>query len=266
MDDFLSTLLGAVSGQVTSEMLSAFLLIFCYGSILMLWHLWRENGLYLYNIMAVIVANIQVLKITAFTMTNEPVILGTLLFATTFTVSDILTEHRGVKVAQLGVKLSFIAQILMTIFMLITLIYPVVEPGVTFAGLAIADSKQVINPAQYAMFILFVPSLRILIASITSYYLSQIFDIYLFKLLKTFTNQKFLWLRLNISSIMSGLLDNIIFSVIAWVILNPEPVSLHTLIFTYIIGTYGFRIIVSITSTPIIYLSYKLKSKSTNEI
>lgn len=191
-------------------------------------------------------------------MTNESIALGTLLFATTFTVSDILTEHKGVKAAQMGVKLSFAAQILMTIFMVITLIYPSINAD--FKGFG--EDGSISSPVQYAMFILFAPSVRLLIASLTSYYFSQLLDIYLFKLIKDLTHKKFLWLRFNISTMVAGLFDNILFSTLAWVVLSPEPVTFHTLVFTYILGTYGSRVLVSLASTPVIYLSYKLKRKA----
>ncbi len=255
MDSIVITFFSNLGSPINSGLLSVFLLLFCFGCILTLWWLWQEAGLYLYNIMAIIIANIQVLKTTPFLLTGEPVALGTLFFATTFTVSDILTEHRGVKSAQLGVKLSLTAQILMTVFMVVTLIYPP-ETG-DFKGLN--DAGGLANPIQYAMFIIFAPSIRLLVASLSSYYLSQVLDIYLFKLIKDLTHKKFLWLRFNISTMVSGLFDNIMFSTLAWVLLSPAPVTFHTLVFTYILGTYGARVIVSITSTPVMYLSYKLK-------
>ena len=70
-----------------------------------------------------------------------------------------------------------------------------------------------------------------------------------------------LWFRLNVSTLLSGLLDNILFSVLAWVIFSPTPISIQSLVFTYILGTYVARVVVSITSTPIIYLSYKFFPK-----
>ncbi|MCE2992541.1 MAG: queuosine precursor transporter [Candidatus Jidaibacter sp.] len=238
-----------------SEILSIFLLLFCFGSILLLWKLWQELGLYLYNILAIIIANIQVLKVSPFIISSEPIALGTVLFATTFTVSDILTEHFGPKSAQMALKLSFTAQVLMTAFMMITLIYP--SAGSDIKGLG--EDGLIIDPVQYAMFILFMPSVRLLAASLIAYFISQMLDIYLFKLIKDLTHKKFLWLRFNVANMVSGLVDNIIFSVLAWVLLNPNPVTLHTLVFTYILGTYAARVLVSITSTPVIYLTHRFK-------
>lgn len=245
----------SIGQSLGSEWLSAVLLIILYAIILLLWRFCGKEGLYMYNVIAVIVANIQVLKITSISFSPEPIALGTLLFATTFLVSDILTEHCGTKTAKTGVMLSFLAQIIVTIIMLITLAYP------SLGGVTGKDSdKLLIDGVQVAMYTLFAPSLRILIASLTSYYICQQVDILIFKALKDLSNKKMLWLRLNVATLISGLLDNILFSTLAWVILSPNPVGFNTLIFTYILGTYAARVLVSITSTPIIYLSYKLRT------
>lgn len=234
-----------------SEILSAILLVVLYFIILILWKLYAKEGLYLYNILAVVAANIQVLKITPFWLTPEPIALGTLLFSTTFLVSDILTEHYGVEVAKRGIALSFIAQIIMTVFMLITICYPS-EGGVD----GIVDGV-LIDPIQASLYALFAPSLRILSASLIAYYISQWIDIKIFKFLKDYAKGKMLWFRLNVSSLVSGLVDNILFSYLAWVLFSPNPVSMKSLIFTFILGTYAARVVVSLTSTPIMYLSYK---------
>lgn len=256
MDQIVLSTLIFLSNKLNNEILTLILLLACYATILILWRFWQENGLFIYNALAVVIANIQVLKISNFSITNEPVALGTLLFATTFIVSDILTEHKGIQSARIGINLSFIAQIFVTLLMNITILFSTID-GADIRGTN--GNSNILNNIQYSMFILFVPSLRILTASLISYYVSQLFDIYLFKLIKTLTREKFLWLRLNISSMMAGLLDNVLFSLLAWKLLSPNPVSLHILIFTYIFGTYGSRLIISLTSTPIIYLSYKFK-------
>lgn len=196
--------------------------------------------------MATITANIQVLKVAEFGFSPEPVALGTVIFATVFLVSDIITEHYGKKAAQQGVWLSFAMQIFMTIFMLLTIGHHPL-PG---------------DVAHTAIETLFLPSPRLLIASLTAFAISQFFEIQIFYRFQIATAGKMLWLRANVSSIMAALLDNVIFSTIAWVILAPNPVTLKSLMFTYILGTYLARVIVSLMSTPIIYLSYKCLPKN----
>ena len=58
--------LSKITNFIGSEWLSAFMLILCYATMLFLWRIWQIKGLYLYNILAVIIANIQVLKMTSF--------------------------------------------------------------------------------------------------------------------------------------------------------------------------------------------------------
>lgn len=253
---FMHEYLSHIANHTNTEVLSGLLLVFCFASMLYLWRNWGTNGLYVYNALAIVVANIQVLKITTLSFISEPLAVGTIVFATTFTVSDILTEHKGSDVAKKGILLSFTAQIIMTVLMLLTVVYP-----------SMGDIKgqgpdgNIIDPIQYSLFMLFSPSLRILFASLVSYYISQQFDIYLFKKMKSITHKKMLWLRLNVSTMLSGLLDNILFSTLAWVILSPDPVTFHTLMVVYILGTYGARVIVSLASTPVLYMSYYVIGK-----
>ena len=249
MDLDIVFILSKIANFIGSEWLSAFMLILCYATMLFLWRIWQVKGIYLYNILAVIIANIQVLKMTSFSGISEPVALGTILFATTFTASDILTEHVSGDEAKQCVKICFVAQLIMTIFMLLTVVFP------TQGDIMGHESGTIINPVQYAMFILFAPSVRITIASLISYYISQMVDIYVFKFVSNLTKQKMVWLRFNVASFVSGLVDNIIFSTLAWVVLAPNPVSFKTLVITYIFGTYFARIAVSILSTPAMYLA-----------
>ena len=62
-------------------------------------------------------------------------------------------------------------------------------------------------------------------------------------------------LRNNASTWISALIDNTVFSVLAWVVLAPEPMAWQPLIFTYILGTYVLRIAVAALDTPFVYLA-----------
>lgn len=232
--------------QFSSELVSWLTFLCCVVFILSSMRFFGLVGLYAYNVLATITANIQVLKLAEFGFSPEPVALGTVIFATVFLVSDIITEHYGKKAAEKGVWLSFAMQVFMVIFMLLTIGHHPL-PG---------------DKAHIAIETLFLPSPRLLIASLTAFVLSQFFEIQIFYRLQKATSNKMLWLRTNVSSIIAALLDNIIFSTIAWMILAPTPVTLKSLIFTYILGTYLARVIVSLMSTPIIYLSYKCLPKN----
>jgi queuosine precursor transporter len=225
---------------LSAESLSLLVFFICVSFLLILFRSFGVAGLYLYSAIIVVAANIQVLKVASFSFSPEPIALGTIAFATVYLASDILTEHYGSTIARKGVWLSFAAQILMTILMILTLGYPAI------AG----------NEAHDAMMTLFIPSPRLLVASLLAYTISSFVDIFLFQWVSNVTKGRWLWLRSNIAMMVSALLDNIVFSVFAWIILNPEPVTLMKLIFTYILGTYFARVLVSFLSTPVMYLSY----------
>ena len=66
---------------------------------------------------------------------------------------------------------------------------------------------------------------------------------------------RFLWLRNNLSTIISSLIDNTVFSILAWIILNPNPETFYNVIMIYIFGTYILRIFIALIDTPFIYIS-----------
>lgn len=242
--------------HMSAEVVSLVLFGVCTASMLILFRLFSAPGLYLFNIVAILAANIQVLRGTAFSFSAEPVALGTVVFATTYLASDILTEHYGKETAKRGVWYCFGASILMSVLMLVTIGYPSLD-NVTTANPGL---QQMIN-SEKAIDLLFTPSPRILFASLLAFILSQYFDIWLFQLLNKLTRGSLLWLRTFISSALSAILDTVIFSALTWIILSPTPVSLSTLYFTYILGTLITRIIVSFLGAPILYLSYVFRPR-----
>ncbi len=221
-----------------------------FAIILYLWKKFGADGLYAYNIIAVICANIQALKIAPFFGISNTLALSTVIFATTFIVTDIITENLGTQAASKGLKLSFVGQFLFSFFMISATMYPGSIGYIDGMNLAKED---VMDPVQYSMYQLFIPSLRILVSSLIAYYLSQVFDIYIFAQIKKRTSGKFLWLRFNVSTIISSIVDNTVFSTLAWVLLAPNPISTEELINTYILGSYFFRFLVNISATFLIY-------------
>jgi uncharacterized integral membrane protein (TIGR00697 family) len=207
--------------------------------------------LYAYNALAVVAANIQVLKMAEFSLCAEPMALGTVVFATTFLVSDILTEHYGPAAARQALRLSFLTQILMFIWMILTLGHTPADYSKISPDLA---ATLVAN--EEGMLQLFAPSLRILTASLIAYFISQQCDIWLFQKIRHLSHGRFLWLRQNLSTALSGLLDNFVFALIAWVILSSNPISFSLLISSFVFASYVIRGVVNIAATPIMYLSY----------
>ena len=222
------------------------MLIFCFSSILLFLKIFGYVGLYVYSTIAVIAGNIQVLKTVDFFYSPEPVALGTLLFASTFLCTDILSEHYGKEKAQKNILISFAGFLTMTIFMLFT----------------IGFKPSYIDWSHESLSNVFTPMTRFFIASMISYLASQFFDVWIYNLIKKLTFSKYLWLRNNLSTVLSSLIDNTIFSILAWIILNPNPETLYNVIMIYILGTYILRIVIALIDTPFLYLSKFFISKN----
>lgn len=200
-------------------------------------------GLCVFASIAILICNIQVLREAQFCFQTAPVALGTIMCSLAFLTSDIITEHYGAKAAKFSVYLSFVMQIIFVIAMQMTLSY---QPQTdTFF-----QSLQTV----------FSPTPRLFFASVGTYLITQLLDIYLFAVIKChFPAKKWLWLRSFGATSIASFADTIIFSTLAWYVLAPSPCSTNKLIWTYILGTYVFRVFVIAWSTPIIYLSYRFK-------
>lgn len=239
----------AALNSAPPELIWALLLVACYGAVLTMQRLFGAAGLYVYVAVAVLVANIQVLKVVQFSVFQDPVALGTIMFASTYLATDILNEHYGRAAARRAVWLGFSALALMTVFMTLTL-------GFQPLGLAAAGDELAWAVHNHDhMSALFLPQPVFLIAGMTAYLVSQLNDVWLYRWIRGRTGARMLWLRNNASTMVSALIDNVVFSVLAWVVLAPEPLGWEPLIFTYILGTYVLRVAVAALDTPFLYLS-----------
>lgn len=234
------------------------LLVVCFSANLALVRLFGEAGAYLYIAVAILGANVQVLKPVAFSVFADPVALGTVLFASTYLATDILREHYGVAAARRGVHLGFAAYLLWVVLMVITLGFQPLDAAAAGDGLAWA------LPNHDAMATLFTPAPAFFAAGMIAYLVSQHHDIWLYGLVRRLTGDRFLWLRNNASTWLSALIDNILFSVLAWVVFAATPLGWEPLVFTYILGTYWLRIAVAVLDTPFVYLARTLLKSAPN--
>ena len=235
--------------NVPVEITWIILLFFCFTSILFFLKFFGEIGIHIYTVIAIIIANIQVLKVVKFSFFSNPVALGTILFASTFLCTDILAEHFSVKSAKRNILLGFIGFLFTTILLLFTIGFKPIDEII--AGEDYFWALQI----QENFLSVFMPFPIFFIASMIAYLSSQFFDVWFYEKISLYTNKKFLWIRNNFSTIISSLIDNFIFSIFAWIILNPNPLNFGVVLFTYILGTYVLRILIAILDTPFIYIS-----------
>lgn len=212
--------------------------LFYLGSVLLLYKLFGKNGLYVFAVFSTILANIQVCKcvdIFGFSTTA-----GNVLYAATFLVTDILSEKYGKKAAGRAVKYGFSVTLLWIIGTQLTLLFT-------------PNANDYINDSLGVVFGL-VP--RIAIASLIGYVCSQTIDVFLYHFIwsKTGDNTSKLWVRNNLSTLTSQLVDTVIFTSLAFAGVYPTKVFMSILITTYL-----FKAVVAVLDTPFIYLARKIK-------
>ncbi len=225
------------------------LLIAAFSSLLLMLRLFGAWGVTLYMCVVLIAANLHVLKAVKFSLMENPVALGTVLFATTFLSTDILNEYYGPKYARRAVLLGFTGFILFTGMMLLALGFqPLSE------SYADTDWSWAIDYHNHLTAI-FTPIPSILLAGLIAYMVSQLLDIWVYQRIREKTQGRFRWLRNNASTWISAFVDNTIFSLLAWYILAANKLTMDVIWQTYIIGTYFLRIGVALLDTPILYLA-----------
>ena len=215
-------------------------------TILVMARFFGQPGLYVYGVIAIILGNIQVLKGVHLSFWENPVAMGTLIFSSSFVTTDVLTECFGTKAARRAIGLGFTASLFVALAMLFTL-------GSAPLTVLPSDPDYHFVQAHEAMKILFTPSLAIFGASFIAYIMSQLLDIVMFQKLRQLSNHIGLWMRSGVSTAIAFLIDNTVFSVFAWVIFSHAPVSMHSLIWTYILGTYLLRLITVVLYMPTVY-------------
>jgi len=226
--------------EAPPELLALALLLSCGMIILVMLRFFGPVGLMVYSSLAIVVANLQVQKATPYHFFNEPIALGTIVFSSIFIVSGILTEYYGKAQAQKAVWLSFTGMIVVTFFMLITIGF---KPAEGF------------REVHEAMCTLFLPTPAIIAASLLAYAIGQFNDIWIFAFLSNLTHRQFLWLRSFLATLIGAFLDNLVFSVLAWMVFAPTPLPWRTVFFTYILGTYLIRVFVALIGIPFVYLA-----------
>ncbi len=185
---------------------------------------------------SIVVANVIAGKIVAFG-DNFMVPAAVITYAFSFLFTDIIHEKYGTKQAQQTVLLGFVAQVFASVMILVGQFLP----AAPFAG-----------EAQAAYDTLLGQNLRFVLASMAAYLVSQHVDVYLFSKLKNSTNNKHKWLRNNLSTIPSQLIDTSIFITIAFIGTVPN-------IWIMIVSQFAVKMVIALLDTPLFYLFTRTK-------
>ena len=221
---------------MTNELLWFGLMILCYLAVLLIYKLFGRKGLFAWVAMSIILANIQVMKtIQIFGLVTAE---GNIVYSSIFFVSDILNEVYGKKEARKAVYVGFFVLVMTTVIMQVTLMF-------------IPDSSDTMAPHLAAIFG-FMP--RIALASLAAYICSQMYDVWMYAFMKKYHGRRLLWLRSNVSVIFSQLIDNTIFTLIAFYGIFSWDIIIQIYVTSLIL-----KIIVSFVDTPFLYVARNIK-------
>jgi len=165
--------------------------------------------------------------INVFGLTASATVLA---YPITFLMTDVVSEIWGKKAANRLVFAGFVALVLGYISINVAIIWP-----------AAPFWKQQPEFQQ-----LFGVSLRIIAGGLVAYLLSQFHDVWAFHLWKKVTKGKWLFVRNNLSTLVSQLIDTVIFVVIAFAGIAP--------LLSMIIGQYLVKVAIALLDTPFAYL------------
>jgi queuosine precursor transporter len=214
-------------------LLAIIYLVLTFGTTLLAYKFYGRTGLYIWICISIILANIQAVKlIEVFGFTT---VLGNIAYANVFLATDILNEKYGANIAKKSVIFGFLAMISFTVLMVIALIFTPSE----------------FDDTQTSLVKIFSLVPRITIASLIAYLVSQLFDVFAYQKLKTKFNK--LWLSNNGSTMVSQIIDTILFITIGYAGLIPFEELLTIAITMYVIK---FAILSS--DTFFIYVAQKI--------
>lgn len=229
---------------MTNEIVLIISLVTSYLLLLFAFKFFGKAGVFCWISICTILANIEVSALVcAFGMEQT---LGNTLFASSFLATDILSEKFGKKDADKGVKIGILTMIAFTIFSLLWQLYSPSENDTAF---------QYIHP-------LFKSTPRILLSSLTAYIISEFLDVQLYHFIwheteKKSSQEKFLWLRNNGATLLSQLVNIVLFNFGAFLGTYPMKELLFVTLSCYLI-----YIATSLLDTPFLYLARKIKCEN----
>lgn len=225
-----------------NELVLIISLVVINSTVVGIYALLKKEGLYAWNVICTIASNIEVLiLIRAFGMETT---LGNVLFASSFLVTDILSENYSKEQANKCVLIGLISSVLF---------------------IAISQSWFLFIPSENDVMsssirTVFSNTPRIMMASLLTYAVCQLYDVWSYHFIwgitskKTGDKTKYLWLRNNVSTLVSQLINVVMFNLLAFAGVYPKQTLAQIITFGYL-----FFIATSLLDTPFIYLARRIR-------
>ena len=187
------------------ELLWLTTLLLDLGFTVLLYRLFGKAGLQVAIATAIILANLQGPKLTV--IFGLQTSLGVIFYSSIFFATDILSENYGKAEATRAVRMGFVVSVIVLVMLSLGLLYlPSDRPES-------AEFSSNVHQA-FATILDFTP--RFVIGSLLAYYVSQTFDVWAFHKIKAWTGDRWLWLRNNLSTMSSQVIDTVVYSLVTW--------------------------------------------------
>ncbi len=228
-----------------NELLIFLSFIIIYGGVVFFYRFFGKDGLLAFNVVATLLANIEVLLLVrAFGMEMT---LGNVLFASTFLITDVLSENHSRKEANRAVILSTLCSVVFVVLSQLWLLYTPSEN----------------DWASGAFGTIFSRTPRIIFASLSVYLISQLADVWLYHKWWDLCKKHFgesrsgLWIRNNGATIIAQLINTLLYTFFAFY----GTYDLSTLLSIFI-SSYTIYVILSLLDTPFVYWCRKIYEKT----
>ena len=216
-----------------------------YGGVVAFYRFFGKGGLLAFNVLATLLANIEVLiLVNAF---GVEMTLGNVLFASTFLITDVLSENHSRKDANRAVVISTACSV---IFIALTQMWLLYTPSEN-------------DWASGAIHTIFKSTPRIVCASLGVYLISQLTDVWLYHRWWAWSRKRFgdsrrgLWIRNNGSTMISQFLNSLLYTFFAFY----GTYSFQTLVSIFL-STYTIYFFTSLLDTPFVYWCRKIHEKN----
>ncbi len=224
-----------------NEILIFLSFIVIYGGVIAFYRFFGKAGLLAFNVLATLLANIEVLLLVkAF---GIEMTLGNVLFASTFLITDILSENHSRREANRAVIISTLCSVVFIALSQLWLLYTPSEND--WAGGAFRT--------------IFSSTPRIVCASLSVYLISQLADVWLYHKWWDICRKHFgdskrgLWIRNNGATMIAQLINTLLYTFFAFF----GTYDFSTL-FSIFISSYTIYFILSLLDTPFVYWCRKI--------
>ena len=173
------------------------------------------------------------------TLAGVRVSVGIFFMPVLFVATDIVGEVYGEKEVRSFVNICIAMLVIMVLMM----------------RLCISLTPNEHWPYQTEYERIFGSSVRMTLASIISFAVSQKLDVWLFAAIRRLTGEKHLWLRNNLATIVCQFADTVLFEFIAFWHLTERYT--FSFLFTLIIPYWLFKVVFALLDTPFCYLGVK---------